>query len=108
MKYCAMLLVKYRAKSLGLRRALPTRSIYRIQRSFCIGIGLLAFMAATTTLRVVNRRDSLTHNEMLDSLAACTGVVGVILALAPVNSALIMQSPVHQPPPPEELGEPRS
>ncbi len=110
--YCTGLVVKYRAESLGLRHAPPKRPIRAmIWRFFWVGLALLALTAAIVSFLAVNLHVhlyvNLALNRVLDSVATCTAIVGVILALAPLFSPLILQSPVRQLPAAEELGDPR-
>jgi glycosyltransferase involved in cell wall biosynthesis len=112
MTICTGLVVKYRAESLGLRHAPPKRTIRAmIWRFFYVGIGLLSFTAATVTFLAINLREhlyvNLALNRVLDSMATCATIVGIILALSPLISPLILQSPVRQLPPTEEIGGPR-
>ncbi|HEV3328802.1 MAG TPA: glycosyltransferase family 2 protein [Acidimicrobiales bacterium] len=112
MTYCTGLVVKYRAESLGLRHAPPKRPIKAlIWRFFWVGVCLLAFTAATVTFLAFNLHlhlyVNLALNRVLDSIATCTAIVGVILALSPLFSPLILQSPVRRLPPYEELSDPR-
>jgi glycosyltransferase involved in cell wall biosynthesis len=112
MTYCTGLVVKYRAESLGLRHGPPKRPLRAsIWRFFWVGLGLLAFTAATVTLLAINLHThiyaNLALNRVLDSMATCTAIVGVILALSPLFSPLILQSPVRRLPPAEEVEDPR-
>ncbi|HEV3213599.1 MAG TPA: glycosyltransferase family 2 protein [Acidimicrobiales bacterium] len=111
MTYCTGLVVKYRAESLGLRHAPPKRPMRAmIWRFFYTGVALLTFTAATVIFLAVNLREhlymNLALNRVLDSMATCTAIVGIILALSPLISPLILQSPVRQLPPAEELDDP--
>jgi glycosyltransferase involved in cell wall biosynthesis len=110
MTLCTGLVVRYRAESLGLRHSLPKRALNALIRSFFwVGLGLLAFSAATVTLLAINLHAhfdvNLAVSRVLDSMATCTAVVGTILAFSPLVSPLILQTPVRQLPLAAEVGD---
>lgn len=109
--FCTGLVVKYRAESLGLRHSPPKRPIQAlIFRFFCVGVALLLFTAATVFVLALNLHEhlyvNLALNRVLDSMATCSAIVGIVLVMSPLMSPLIMEAPIRQLAPVEELGGP--
>jgi len=107
--YCTGLVVKYRAESLGLRHSPPKRPIRSlIFAFFCVGAALLLFTAATVFVLALNLHEhlyvNLALNRVLDSMATCSAIVGIGLAMSPLMSPLIMESPIRQLSAVEEFG----